>query len=104
VSTPGGGRISDPARTALKELDSAVNRVLEEYSGLAARVRDTEGRTRDVEELLRRFTKGDIDVGGLQETLARLEEENQDLRQRVAEGRAGVQRILDRIRFLEEHR
>ena len=104
MSTPGAGRIADPARTALKELDGAVNRLLEEYSGLASRVRDTEGRTRDVEELLRRFTKGDIDVGGLQETLARLEEENEDLRRRVSQGKAGVQRILDRIRFLEEHR
>lgn len=104
MSTSGAGSIADPARTALKDLDSAVSRVLEEYSSLAARVQDTEGRTRDVEELLRRFTKGDIDVGGLQETLARLEEENEDLRRRVSEGRAGVQRILDRIRFLEEHR
>ena len=95
MSTPGAGRIADPARTALKELDSAVNRLLEEYSGLADRVRDTEGRTRDVEELLRRFTKGDIDVGGLQETLARL--------------RRGVrigddQLVVDSIRVIEVDR
>ncbi len=104
MSTPGAGRIADPARAALKELDEAVGRMLEEYGDLSARVQDTEDRTRDVEELLRRFTKGDVDVGGLQERLALLETENEDLRARVDDGRAGVQRILDRIRFLEEHR
>jgi hypothetical protein len=88
----------------LKELDEAVGRMLEEYGDLSARVQDTEDRTRDVEELLRRFTKGHVAVGGLQERLALLETENEDLRARVDDGRAGVQRILDRIRFLEEHR
>ena len=104
MSTPGGGRIADPARSAFKELDGAITRILKEYEKLNSRVRDTEGRTRDVEELLRRFTKGEVDAGGLQQDLARLESQNEDLRSRVEEGRAGVKRILDRIRFLEEHR
>ena len=48
MSTPGAGRIADPARAALKELDEAVGRMLEEYGDLSARVRDTEDRTRDL--------------------------------------------------------
>ena len=93
-----------PARQALTELEQAVGRVLEEVESLRGRVKESESRTRNVEELLRRFTKGEVDPGNLQERLSELEAMNQGLLDRIDSGREGVERVLARIRFLEEHR
>lgn len=103
MSRPAEGRLANPARQALKDLDGAVDRMLQEVEELRAQVQESERRTRDVEELLRRFTKGDVDPGALQGRLALIQEENEDLKDRLQKGREGIGRILDRIRFLEEH-
>lgn len=93
----------DPARRALSDLDSAVGKALAELESLRGRVKESEKRTKDVEDLLRRFTKGEVDPGSLQGRVERLHAENAELRERIDEGRAGVEKILARIRFLEEH-
>ena len=93
----------DPARRALTDLDGAVGNILTEMEVLRARVKESEKRTKDVEELLRRFTKGEVDPGSLQGRVEQLRVENAELRERIDQGRAGVEKILARIRFLEEH-
>ena len=93
----------DPARRALADLDGAVGRILTELEVLRGRLKESEKRTGDVEELLRRFTKGDVDPGSLQGSVEQLRSENSELRERIEQGRAGVEKILARIRFLEEH-
>jgi predicted nuclease with TOPRIM domain len=59
---------------------------------------------RELEKLLKRFTKGDADPAGLQERVSSLEAESTELRRRLSEGREGVDRLLSRLRFLEEQR
>jgi predicted RNase H-like nuclease (RuvC/YqgF family) len=91
-------------RQALARLESSVTRILEEAARLRSRAREAEDRVTDLEALLRRFTKGEVDPASLQRRLVHLESENQDLRERIEEGRAGVERLLSRIRFLQDQR
>lgn len=91
-------------RQALQRLEGAVGRLLAEVVQLRSRSRKAEARVRDVEALLRRFTKGEDDPVRLQDRLTALTEENSELRGRMNEGREGVERLLSRVRFLEEQK
>ena len=55
-----------------------------------------------LEGLLKGVTSGKEGPRELLEKLHILEEENGDLRSRLDEGRAGVERLLARVKFLEE--
>ena len=68
------------------------------------RVEQSEARVQDLEGLLKRFTKGDADPATLQATISLLEAENEVMREKIREGREGVERLLSRIRFIEELR
>ena len=89
-------------RKALSEVESAVGRLLDEMKRLESRTLRAETRVRDVEALLRRFTRGDEDPAQLQRKISGLQEENEEMRSRIEEGREAVDRLLARIRFLEE--
>jgi predicted RNase H-like nuclease (RuvC/YqgF family) len=89
-------------RQALSTLESAVSRLLAEAERLRARTALAETRVRDVESLLRRFTKGEEDPARLQRRVTDLRAENRELRKRIEEGGEAVDRLLARIRFLEE--
>lgn len=89
-------------RSALSEVETAVGRLLEEMDLLRERTLRAETRVRDVEALLRRFTRGDEDPARLQRRAGELETENDELRARIVEARETVERLLARIRFLEE--
>lgn len=91
-------------RQALSHLEAAVGRLLEETERLRGRTARAETRVRDVESLLRRFTKGEDDPAQLQRRLSDLQEENRELKRRIEEGGEAVDRLLARIRFLEEQR
>ncbi|TVP57029.1 MAG: hypothetical protein EA351_06795 [Gemmatimonadales bacterium] len=89
-------------RKALSEVEGAVGRLLEEMDRLRQRTLRAETRVRDVEALLRRFTRGDDDPAQLQKRATELQAENEEMRGRIEEGRESVERLLARIRFLEE--
>lgn len=91
-------------RAALHELDRAVGSAVERLRALRARAVEAEGRERDLQELLRRFTGDPEEAGRLLGRLRALQAENEDLRERLAKGREGVERILARLRFLEDQR
>jgi len=91
-------------RQALARLESSVTRMLEETAQLRDRSRKAEARIEELEALLRRFTKGDDDPARLQTRLSMLASENHELKGRIREGRDGVERLLSRIRFLEDQR
>jgi predicted nuclease with TOPRIM domain len=55
----------------------------------------------ELSELVKRFTGDDAEAGLMLTRLKRLEDENADLRGRLDQGRAGVERMIARIRFLE---
>jgi hypothetical protein len=68
---------------------------------LTRRVEDAELRSAQLQELVGRFTGDAGEAGRLLTQLGQLDDENTDLRARLEEGRAGVDRLLAKIRFLE---
>ena len=85
-------------------LDEVVNRVVAELQTLRTRVKSAEERATQSDELLRQFVGGQQDPGALSRRVEELEAENESLRARIAEGRAGVDRALAKVRFLEDRR
>lgn len=93
-----------PERDAFAELDTAVSRTLERLEEMERQVREARDRTAELERLLERFQTGDDDPAEMASRADRLAEENRALKERLARGRESVERILARIRFLEEQR
>ena len=96
-----GGNGAKPERAALDALEDAIGDVLDRITWLHERVALSQERSEELEELLRRFTTHEVDPGQIVSRLRHLEEENADLRSRIEQGRAGIDRMLARIRFLE---
>ena len=101
-NTGGSGERSD--RAALTELESAVGGLLDRLADVSTRAEEAEGKSEELEELVKRFTGDDAEAGRMLTRLDGLEEENQDLRGRLKRGRAGVDKLLAKFRFLEEQR
>ena len=91
-------------RTALTELEGAVSGLLDRLAAVSARVEDAVGKSEELEELVKRFTGDGAEAGRMLSRLKGLEEENQDLRSRLEAGRDGVDKVLAKIKFLEEQR
>ena len=90
-----------PEREAFQALESAVGQALERLEQMGRRIQTAEAKSAELGELVKRFTGNDEEAGRLLTRLRSLEEENADLKGRLAEGRAGVDRLLSKIRFLE---
>lgn len=99
-----GSRESTPDRVALQNLDGAVGAVLAELGRLRERLAEREARVREVESLLAEMSAGEESPARMRRRLDHLEAENAELRLRLDEGREGVERLLAKIRFLEEQR
>lgn len=84
-------------------LELAVGRVVAEVRNLRRRAKEAEERAERVDELLREFSEGTEDPGTLARKVAELEGENEALRARIRRGKEGVDQIMARIRFLEDH-
>ena len=92
-----------PEGEALDGLEEVLDKVLRRVSTLKARMQDAEERRDELQELLERFRSGGEDPAELARRADRLEEENQELRRRLKEGRSAVERMLARVRFLKEN-
>lgn len=95
-------RGGERAREALARLEKTVGGLLREIEDLRERLRKAEKRTEVLEGELSLFVEGELEPGALVDRLGDLEERNRDLSDRLDQGRAGVERLLARIRFLEE--
>ena len=104
MSSSGGDRLGQGAVEALAELEQAVEAAARRLRDLTERVEAAEARSRHLEELVGRFTGDADEAGRLIGRLGKLDEENADLKARLDAGRAGIDRILARIRFLEDQR
>lgn len=93
-----GGR---PEREAFAALESAVAHALERLAHMSRRVQAAEAKSAELDEVVRRFTGGDAEASMVLTRLRHLEEENEDLQRRLSEGRAGIERLLAKVRFLE---
>lgn len=95
------GNGDQPERAALDALEGAIGDVLDRLTWLHERVALSKDKSEELEELLRRFTGNEVDAGQIVDRLRSLEAENADLRNRIDQSRAGVDRLLAKIRFLE---
>lgn len=95
---------AEPERDAFQELESAVTEMLSEIETLRERAAEAEARADELGELVKRFTGDEGEAERLLSRLKSLETENEDLKVRLDKGRDGVDRILARIKFLEEQR
>lgn len=95
---------SQGAREGLQSLENAVTELLERLGEALETAEAAQARRDEVEALLRDMTDGKADPAEMSGRLSELEEENADLRRRIDEGAEGVDRLLSRIRFLENQR
>ena len=95
---------SGPEGEAFRSLEAAVDRALDEIARLRRGLEAAEARQEQLSDLLRSFQEGTRDPVRMARRLDALEAENADLHDRVTQGREGVERLLSRIRFLEDQR
>lgn len=100
MSKPGdnGG---PPEKQAFDVLERAVSRMLGHLEGMEDRLAASEARSSELGEVVQRFTGEEGEADRILTRLQSLEEENADLRSRLQQGREGVDRLLAKIRFLE---
>lgn len=99
MSNPGVN--GQPEREAFAALERAVGQALERLELMRKQVRAAETRSAELDEVVRRFTGDEAEAGRILTRLRHLEAENADLKGRLADGRAGIDRLLSKIRFLE---
>ena len=87
---------------AVERLENAVSAALKQLQRLEDEVARMHAEGEALEGLLKGVTSGEEGPREMIEKLHVLEEENRDLRSRLDEGRAGVERLLARVKFLEE--
>ena len=89
-------------RQALSRLEDAVLQLIESRADIESRALEAQERIDGLEKQLRQSQEGDRDVTMLRDTLGELKAQNADLRARISKGREGVDRLLSRIRFLDD--
>jgi len=89
---------------AFDRLEEAAAQLVDTVEELRTRVQAAEEKNAELSELVRRFTGDEAEADRLLSRLTSLQDQNEDLRSRMDEGRDGVDRLLARIRFLEEQR
>jgi len=87
---------------SLKRLDKAVGRLIAALDKERARAKEASGRVKELEKLLKRFEKKGVDPAALSGTVDTLRKENKVLRSKMNKGRESAERLLARVRFLEE--
>lgn len=102
MSTPGPDRPARPP--SVVRLERAVDQLLAARGHERTRAERAEAQLAEMEGLLRSFEKGTESPRHLQERVRALEEENADLQERLAQGRAAVERVRAKLRFMEERR
>ncbi len=87
---------------AVERLEKAVTVALDQVEQLKGELVRMHTQGEALEGLLKGVTSGEEGPREMIDKLHILEEENRDLRSRLDQGRAGVDRILARVKFLEE--
>lgn len=93
--------VAAPEQAAFAALEGAVAMALDRLGSATKRARAAEAKSAELSELVERFTGDEAEAGRMLTRLRRLEEDNSNLRARLDQGRAGVERMIARISFLE---
>ena len=99
MSNPGSDTSSRNAQWDRLEL--AVRRLLDERAAAAQRFHDAERRVQELEKALDRFSGKGLDPMELSARVEELAAENGKLRSRLERAQEHVQRIMQRLHFLE---
>lgn len=86
---------------AFQRLEDAVSTLMEWVEAERLRADEAESKNAELAQLVQRFTGNEAEAGELMTRLKSLEGENAELRGRLEAGRAGVERMIARIKFLE---
>jgi hypothetical protein len=104
VSNNDSDNVTVTPAAAVKRLKVAVASAVAEVDRLRGEVARMEAQGDELEGLIRGVTSGERSPREMIDRISILEEENRDLRVRLNQGREGVDRLLARIRFLEEQK
>jgi hypothetical protein len=88
----------------LDRLELAVRRLIEAHDALKRRADFADARVAELEAAVKGLSSGNLDPLALTGRVESLELENQDLRERLGTAQQMVQRMLQRLQFVEEER
>ena len=90
----------------LQRLETALQRLLQEFDALQRRSAEAEQRVQQLEAALRNNSTsgGELDPVAMANRVHMLEQENRFLARRLDRARESVKRISARLQFLEEDR
>ena len=101
MSNPEGNG-EGPEQTAFVELEKIVEVALQHLAEVTRRAEMAEDRNAEFETLIKRFAGDEGDAGQVLHRLAQLEEDNEDMRSRLEAGQVSVDKLIAKIRFVEE--
>ena len=93
-----------PKDSGLPALEAVVGRALEEMRGLRERAAAAAQRAAELEALLGSFQSGGDSPERMKQRLDLAQAENQELRARVGQALETVERLLARVRYLEDQK
>jgi len=88
----------------MKRLNAAVKGALDEIDRLRAELAQARRQNAEMEDILKGITSGERSPAQMMLELDRAQTQNTDMRERLEQGRDAVERLLAKIRFLEEQR
>lgn len=102
MSNPEPAQRAPDASETFARLESAVRRLIRQSAELRAELQAVRERNRELTGLLAPVAQGEASPESMVERLRAAEEQRRELEQRLARGREVVERMMARIRFLEE--
>ena len=91
-------------QAAFIELERIVDAALRHLGEVTRRAEMAEDRNAEFESLIKRFAGDEGDAGQVLHRLAELEEDNEDMRSRLEAGQVSVDKLIAKIRFIEEQK
>ena len=91
-------------QAAFIELERIVDAALRHLGEVTRRAEMAEDRNAEFESLIKRFAGDEGDAGQVLHRLAELEEDNENMRSRLEAGQVSVDKLIAKIRFMEEQK
>lgn len=102
MSNPEPVQQTPDASEPFARLESAVRRLIRQSAELGAELRSARERNRELMELLAPVAEGEAGPESVVERLRAAEDERRELERRLERGREVVARMMARMRFLED--
>ena len=91
-------------QAAFIELERIVDAALRHLGEVIRRAEMAEDRNSEFEALIKSFAGDEGDAGQVLHRLAELEEDNENMRSRLEAGQVSVDKLIAKIRFMEEQK